>query len=67
MKKEYNRDFVHGNAMSIVSGLASSVGFGSKNLDKQQEKASKLDETSTQNSADKALKKAEDSAGKDNK
>ena len=66
-EKEYNRDFVHGNAMSIVSGLASSVGFGSKNLDKKQEKASKLDETSTQNSAEKALKKAEDAAGKDNK
>ena len=66
-EKEYNRDFVHGNAMSIVSGLASSVGFGSKNLGKKQQKASQLDETSTLNSAEKALKKAEDAAGKENK
>jgi len=66
-EKEYNRDFVHGTIMSLVSGLASSVGFGSKNLDKKQQKANELDETSTQHSAEKVLQKAEDAAKKENK
>jgi len=66
-EKEYNRDFVHGTIMSLVSGLASSVGFSSKNLDKKQQKASELDETSTQLSAEKVLQKAEDAAEKENK
>ena len=66
-EKEYNRDFIHGTIMSLVSGLASSVGFGSKNLDKKQQKAEKLDETSTQLSAEKVLQKAEDAAEKEKK
>lgn len=66
-EKEYNRDFVHGTIMSLVSGVASSVGFASKNLDKKQQKASELDETSTQLSAEKVLQKAEDAAAKENK
>lgn len=58
-EKEYNRDIIHGTVMSIVSGLMSSMGFSSKNVEKKKKQAATLDNTSTQKSADKAVKKAE--------
>jgi hypothetical protein len=58
-EKEYNRDVVHCTIMSMVSGIASSVGLSSRNLEKQEEKASKLDEGSIQESAELAKDKAE--------
>lgn len=58
-EKEYNRDVIHCTIMSMVSGIASSVGLNSRNLEKQEEKASKLDERSIQESAELAKDKAQ--------
>ena len=63
-EKEYNRDFIHGTIMSLVSGVASSLGFASKNLEKKQQEASELDETSIQLSEEKAQQKAKKAAKK---
>ena len=58
-EKEYNRDLVHGTVMALLSGLLSSTGFASKNMEKMQKKAEALDEISTQKSAEKAQKQAD--------
>lgn len=65
-EKEYNRDFIHSTVMSLLSGVTSSLGFASKNLEKKQQKAGELDESSTQLSAEKAFQKAEKAAKKKN-
>lgn len=57
-EKEYNRDFIHGTIMALLSGAASSMGLTSKNLEKKREAASNLDEADTQQSAEKALEKS---------
>ena len=57
-EKEYNRDFIHGTIMSLLSGAISSMGLGSTNLEKKQETASQLGDSDTQKSAEKALDKA---------
>ncbi len=59
-EKEYNRDFIHGTIMAMLSGITSSLGFTSKNLEKKQEEAAHLDETTTQASEEEALEKAEE-------
>ena len=41
-EKEYNRDFIHGTIMSVLSGLANSLGVLRKDLDKKQEQAKGL-------------------------
>jgi hypothetical protein len=66
-EKEYNRDFVHGTIMSMLSGIASSMGLASKNLVNRQEKADELTNEDTQKSAEEALKKAEKSRKKEEK
>ena len=58
-EKEYNRDIVHGAVMSSLSGVLSSMGFSSKNLDKQTRRAESLDESDIQKSAEIAEKKAD--------
>jgi hypothetical protein len=65
-EKEYNRDFIHGTIMALLSGAISSMGLGSTNLEKKREAASNLDEADTQQSAEKALEnslKAEEEKG----
>ena len=57
-KKEYNRDIIHGTIQSLISGIMSSVGFATKNLEKQQAKAAALDEP-TEPPPSKANKKAD--------
>lgn len=58
-EKEYNRDMLHGTIMSMLSGIMSSVGLSSKNVEKMSEKASKLNDTDTQKSAEKAQREAD--------
>jgi hypothetical protein len=58
-EKEYNRDFIHGTIMSLLSGAESSFGLKTKNLEKREEEAAQLDATDTEQSAQKALEKAE--------
>lgn len=57
-EKEYNRDFIHGAIMSLLSGATSSMGLTSKNLEKKQEEASHLDEEDTEKAAENALQNA---------
>ena len=57
-EKEYNRDLIHGTIMSMLSGVLSSLGFSSKNIEKQQQKAAALDDTTLQKSAENAQEKA---------
>jgi len=66
-EKEYNRDVIHCTIMSLVSGIASSVGLESKNLEKRQSQASELDESDIQQSAEDAQKKAEKARQKEDK
>lgn len=63
-EKEYNRDFIHGTIMSLVSGVTSSMGFSSKNLEKKENKASQLDDTATLQSAEEVQKKADKASKK---
>lgn len=58
-EKEYNRDFIHGTIMSLLSGAESSFGLKTKNLEKREAEAAQLDATDTEQSAQKALEKAE--------
>lgn len=46
-EKENNRDYIHGVIMSMLSGIESSLGFGSKNLEKKEQQAAKLEEPDT--------------------
>ena len=41
-EKENNRDFIHGTVMSVLSGMANSLGVLRKDLDKKQEQAKGL-------------------------
>jgi hypothetical protein len=58
-EKEYNRDFIHGTIMSLLSGAESSFGLKTKNLEKREAEAAQLDATDTEQSAQKALEKVE--------
>ena len=58
-EKEYNRDLVHCTVMAMLSGVLSSTGLASRNLEKRQKQAAELDETSTIKSAEKAAQQAE--------
>lgn len=58
-EKEYNRDLVHGTIMAMLSGILSSVGLSSKNIDKQRQKAEALSEEDIEKSAVEAQKKAD--------
>ncbi len=58
-EKEYNRDVIHCTIMSMVSGITSSLGFASRNLEKKESQASQLDENAIQKSAEKAQEKAD--------
>jgi hypothetical protein len=58
-EREYNRDFLHGMIMSLVSGLMSTFGFGVKNEEKLQKKVDALDDLSMQKSAKTAQDKAD--------
>jgi hypothetical protein len=67
-EKEYNRDFIHGTIMSLLSGLSSTMGFSGHNLEKQEEKARELDASDIKKSeevAEKKAEKAEEKAEKD--
>jgi len=64
-EKEYNRDFIHGTVMSLLSGVTSSLGFASKNLQKKEEKAGQLTEADTEKSAEIAVQKAEEAEKKE--
>jgi hypothetical protein len=58
-EKEYNRDFIHGTIMSLLSGATSSMGLTSRNLEKKQDAADNLDESDTKVAEEKALDDAE--------
>jgi hypothetical protein len=58
-EKEYNRDFIHGTIMSLLSGAESTFGFKTKNLEKREKEAADLDAADTEQSAQDALEKAE--------
>lgn len=58
-EKEYNRDFIHGTIMAMLSGVMSSFGLSSRNVAKMQDKASQLDETDQEKSAVKAQQQAD--------
>jgi len=66
-EKEYNRDFIHVTIMSLLSGIESSLGFKTKNIDKQERKAEQLDNSVIEESAKEALDKAEKARQKENK
>ncbi|MBT8182808.1 MAG: DUF748 domain-containing protein [Eudoraea sp.] len=42
-EKEYNRDFIHGTVMSVLSGFANSLGVLRKDLGKMQEQAKNVE------------------------
>ncbi len=58
-EKEYNRDVIHGLIQSMLSGIMSSVGLASKNLEKKMHQAENLTKEDTQKSAAKAQHQAE--------
>ncbi len=57
-EKEFNRDVIHGLIQSMLSGVVSSVGLATKNLEKRQKQAEELDSEDIQESAEKAKRKA---------
>jgi len=57
-EKEYNRDVIHGLIQSMLSGIVSSVGLATKNLEKRQKQADQLDAEDIAESGRKARKKA---------
>jgi hypothetical protein len=59
-EREYNRDFMHGMIMSLLSGLMSSLGYGNQSEETVQRKLDALDGQSLQRSA----KYAQDQADK---
>jgi len=58
-EKEYNRDFVHGTIQALLTGVESSLGILSKNLDKRQSQAEQLSEEDVAKSAEKAKEEVE--------
>jgi|GEM_PF-2832683 len=58
-EREYNRDFMHGMIMSLVSGLMSTLGLGNQKEAKIQDKLNALDDQSMQDSAVRAQRKAD--------
>lgn len=44
-EKEFNRPMIHGTIMSVLSGVLSSMGITSRNIEKKQQKADALDDT----------------------
>lgn len=58
-EKEFNRPLVHVTIMSVLSGVLSSMGLTSRNLEKQKEKADALDSTAIQKSEETVIKQTE--------
>ena len=58
-EREYNRDFIHGMIMSLVSGMMSTLGLGIQNEEKVQKKLNALNDQSMQESAELAQRKAD--------
>ena len=63
-EKEFNRDMIHSTIMSLLSGISSSLGFSSKNLQKQRQKAASLNQESTLKAEEVAIQKAEKASQK---
>jgi len=58
-EREYNRDFMHGMIMSLLSGILSTLGVGNQNEEKIRQKMNALNDQSMQDSAEKAQHKAD--------
>ncbi len=58
-EREYNRDFIHGMIMSLVSGMMSTLGLGIQNEEKIQKKLNALNDQSMRDSAERAQRKAD--------
>lgn len=58
-EKEFNRPLIHGTIMSMLSGILSSMGITSRNIEKQQQKADALDDTAVQKSEETVIKQNE--------
>ena len=58
-EREFNRDFLHGMVMSLLSGITGTLGFGMQNEEKVQKKLDSLDDTDMAESALKAQDKAD--------
>jgi hypothetical protein len=58
-EKEFNRPMIHATIMSMLSGVLSSMGLSSRNMEKQQKKAAALDSTAVQKSEEAVLKQTQ--------